>query len=302
MDGYLILVGVLAAGLVGVLRSSGVRFRLLGGVAALVLALQLVAFTGYGMLVGETGPRAKMAGRDTLFEAKNGVRMLVSKPEQAMYSDLAETIAANSGSNDPIVCVPYCAGFAFMADRNMLFREHYVDDSTPAIFPGWIESAIALTERQRPPVIIVLDWAINGSEESRFDHWASRYLQFVRDTYPVSGRFGLGTVWVRRMDDGGAKRSVDITDYGPRSVQLGQIFNRQPNGQSALWLRTSAPVGTGVRIRLDGHDLETSSDGTYVMALVPADTVARPGRHDLDVVNPLRNLASPAVSFDVIPP
>ena len=73
-----------------------------------------------------------------------------------------------------------CPGFAFMTDRRMLFKNFYVDDSTPIRVPGWISDAITRTREVRPPVVIIMDWAINGTEASRFENWAAAYVEALQ--------------------------------------------------------------------------------------------------------------------------
>jgi hypothetical protein len=63
-----------------------------------------------------------------------------------------------------------------MADRQMLFGNFYVDNSTPLLIPDWIPNAISQTAASRPSIIIVMDWAINGTEASRFSNWAPEYM------------------------------------------------------------------------------------------------------------------------------
>jgi hypothetical protein len=270
--------------------------------ARVFIFCQIALFVGYGTFFGETGLGTKLNGRSSVFEGRNGVRVLVSSGEKRIYDNIAGIIESNSKPRDRIVCVPYCAGFAFMTDRIPLFREHYVDDSTPFFRPGWIDQAIALTDSVRPPVVIVLDWAPNNSDASRFDVWASRYIDYLRQTYPVSGRFEMGTVWLRDVPKRSPAGAVAVLDYGPKSTRAGETFNRQPNGQSALWMKLGADPGAGASVRLDGRDLVTGVAGDAVTALVPPDALTRSGRRELKVVNPLRNLESVPVQLEVLQP
>jgi hypothetical protein len=63
-----------------------------------------------------------------------------------------------------------------MADRQMLLGEFFADDSFPARMPGWLPQIIARTRAARPPVVVVIDWATNATERSRFSVWAADYV------------------------------------------------------------------------------------------------------------------------------
>lgn len=62
----------------------------------------------------------------------------------------------------------------------MLFKNFYVDDSMPILEPNWISEAIKLTQDAQPAVVIVQDWAINGTEISRFNNWAADYITALK--------------------------------------------------------------------------------------------------------------------------
>ena len=82
----------------------------------------------------------------------------------------------------------------------MLLREYFVDDSFLLRDPGWIDRAIATTCQARPPVVIVVDWAIHGTDISRFQNWAHRYIEALSaDGY---ARVDLPGVMVYRRPPG----------------------------------------------------------------------------------------------------
>lgn len=128
-----------------------------------------------------TGSIAGAGARTERFTAANGVDVRLHPGEKALLEDLKSIIETNSAPGDAIVCVPYCPGIAFMTGRRLLFREQYVDDALPLRDPAWIPGAIALTREKRPRVVIVMDWAINGTDISRFSRWAAPYMETVQD-------------------------------------------------------------------------------------------------------------------------
>jgi hypothetical protein len=76
----------------------------------------------------------------------------------------------------------------------------------------------------------------------------------------------------------------NVLDYGPRQVTAGQVFNQQPNGSSAIWLKLDQSMeGTDAVISIDGISLQTSISGDVVTALVPPSLTAVLGDHRLVV-------------------
>jgi len=173
MPGFTVLAGTLAWR-AAVRPGNGVRW-IITGTAAFTLALYL----WIGLTTPGTGSIAGMMDRTERFDAANSVNVRLNPGEKALLEDLRAIIDANSAPGDAIVCVPYCPGIAFMTGRRLLFREQYVDDGVLLSDPAWLERAIALTREQRPPVVIVMDWAINGTDISRFSRWASPYMQIL---------------------------------------------------------------------------------------------------------------------------
>ncbi|SMH41041.1 hypothetical protein [Azospirillum agricola] len=163
----------------------------------LLLALPLV-YLWTGSSNPGTGSPALAAGRTIPFSSANGVHVRVTAGEHALLSGLREVILSHSQPGDRIVCLPFCPGIAFLAERRMLLREHYVDDSLLVTDPGWIERTIALTEAARPPLVITFDWAMNGTELSRVRNWAAPYYAYL-DRVAVEKRDVLGaTVHILR--------------------------------------------------------------------------------------------------------
>jgi len=148
-----------------------------GGIAVVCLAL----YVWVGLPSPATGSIGMARGRTEPFRAENGVDVKVDPGELQHLTFLRDIVTANSEPGDAIVCVPYCPGIAFMTARRMLLHNFYVDDTFLVLRPQWLPSAIAETRAARPPIAIVQDWAINGTEQSRFTNWAARYVDVLKD-------------------------------------------------------------------------------------------------------------------------
>jgi hypothetical protein len=112
----------------------------------------------------------------------------------------------------------------------------------------------------------------------------------------------MGTVWIRDPGSAVPERRETIVAFGPEKATVGVPFNRQPSGESALWIKLSAPAGLGATILFDDLQLKTLVDGATVSALVPSASLAVQGRHWLKVVNTNTGLVTNAVPFDITAP
>jgi hypothetical protein len=73
----------------------------------------------------------------------------------------------------------------FFAGRPTFQSSLYIDDVVRP--PEWQQMEIARIDKYRPAVIIIDDWKINGTEESRFSHWASQVTNFIESRYRSLG-------------------------------------------------------------------------------------------------------------------
>ena len=103
-----------------------------------------------------------------------------------------------------------------------------------------------------------------------------------------------GCYWLPRVE------MVEIVDFGPQPVRCGQPFEVQPNGNSAIWVRSSRRCEPGSMLRLDGVDLDTVVRNTLLTALVPEALVAAPGDLELLIVRPDKSPLSSPVRFEII--
>ncbi|MEQ9448884.1 MAG: hypothetical protein RLN70_08245 [Rhodospirillaceae bacterium] len=195
MPGYVILLTVFVWRAYQRARRSGTSLRLALPVVGTVAAVNLLAFLWLGLSVPGTGSVAGHWSRTEHFQAGNGVEVRVNPGEAADLRFMRDFILKHSGPADRIVCLPYCPGIAFMAERRMLFREFYVDDSTPLRQPHWIKEAIQATRAARPSVVIIMDWAINGTEKSRFSNWAAPYVGVLDQLADESETRGIITAY-----------------------------------------------------------------------------------------------------------
>lgn len=98
--------------------------------------------------------------------------------------------------------------------------------------------------------------------------------------------------------DSGPLTDFKITNYGPTSTKAGVVFNKQPNGGSAIWIRVSRSMeGSVATIDFDGTKLTGIIVGNLVTAAVPSSLYAKPGNYPVHVIE--KRGASVAQSSDV---
>lgn len=170
MPGYMALAAVFAADMARNWR------RPFGHIAEGALLATVGLYLWVGLTQPGTGSIAGLTGLTQRFTAQNGVTVRVTADEGGALEQTRQLIEAHTAPGERIVCVPFCPGVAFMTARRMLLSEFYVDDLMLIIDPGWIDRAIARTREHPPGVVITFDWAVNGTDISRFGHWAARYL------------------------------------------------------------------------------------------------------------------------------
>ncbi len=181
MPGYTVLAAAIVYQLYNQARLNAAPLRQwVVSIGLLTAVLHLAFYVWVGLQTPGTGSIAGNANREEMFRAGNGIDVKVSVAEKSQLEVVRNLILENTGPGDRIVCVPYCPGFAFMSERQMLFKNFYVDDSMPILEPNWISEAIKLTQDAQPAVVIVQDWAINGTEISRFNNWAADYITALK--------------------------------------------------------------------------------------------------------------------------
>ena len=148
-------------------------FALIGLIALCYLSLSIRNQDG--------GTLATRKNRDTNFRGENGVDVFLNKAEFEETNSLFLTTVLNSTKKDYVVCYPYLPGVNFITGRSTFQNSHDLESVTH--LQDWEQMEIANIRKYRPAVIIVDDRAVNGTEESRFSHWAPELAKFIENRY-----------------------------------------------------------------------------------------------------------------------
>jgi len=70
---------------------------------------------------------------------------------------------------------------------------------------------------------------------------------------------------------------IEIVSFGPTSVQAGEMFNVQPNGESAMWVRAASDIPKDTRVELGDVIIDIAINGSVATFLVPRNLARYPG-------------------------
>jgi hypothetical protein len=152
---------------------SATFFAVIGLVALCYLSLTIRNQDG--------GTLAIRKNRNTNFRGANGVDVFLNKAEFEEVNSLFLTTILNSTKKDDIVCYPYLPGVNFITGRPTFQNSHDLESMTH--LQDWEQIEIANIRKFRPAVIIIDDQAVNGTEDSRFSHWATQLTKFIESRY-----------------------------------------------------------------------------------------------------------------------
>jgi GT2 family glycosyltransferase len=96
------------------------------------------------------------------------------------------------------------------------------------------------------------------------------------------------------------KSRVDIVAFGPSPVRSGEPFQSQPDGNSALWVRTAQRPAPNWALRLGGTVLDTVMSNSILTGTVPPHLTRGAGDLELVVVGPDGEPRSEPVLFRVL--
>jgi hypothetical protein len=127
------------------------------------------------------GTLAIRLDRHTNFRGANGADVFLTKDEYEEVNTLFSATVWNSTKKDYVACYPYLPGVNFITARPTFQSLLYIDNVTQS--PDWQQVEIDKIKKFRPAVIVIDEWTINGTEESRFSHWATQMTKFIESHY-----------------------------------------------------------------------------------------------------------------------
>ena len=108
--------------------------------------------------------------------------------------------------------------------------------------------------------------------------------------------------WARAIYWLPSKEPFQIKNFGPKRVIVGEPFNVQPDGRSAIWVEISRWAEPGLQIRIADVVLETVLEGNVLTAAVPLSVTGDVGKKPLVIVGPNGIARSDPVFLEAVPP
>ena len=126
--------------------------------------------------------------RDFRLQMEKGIDVRLTGYEYSGIKRIVALVKENSKPDDFVLCFPYCPGINFIADRPTFQHSLYADDGFLISEPWWLDKMRLDIAIRKPKVILINDWAINGTEISRFRNWAKPLYDEITRTYRLQDR------------------------------------------------------------------------------------------------------------------
>jgi len=177
------------------------------------LALSLVIFPAIldlscylvkGWQTDGSGSIAASRRRHLEFTASNGVRVKLNPEELLRDTLLRDTILNHSRPGDYVVCYPYFPMVNFMTDRPSYEHNLYADNAIPSEL--FFNQAKGNIEHFHPAVIVIGTGKVNSTESSRFQNWASKTYDYIREHFQLVASDGEVEIYAREAIGEGQQR------------------------------------------------------------------------------------------------
>jgi hypothetical protein len=185
---------------------AGDRWSVVGlrwSFAAFVIA-HVGLYASAGLQTRNMGSIAEARGRTERFQGANGIDVAVNRYEKLLMDSVVRVSEKYTDAGDAVLCFPYCPGLIVLADRTTFVRDLYVDDSFLISRPSWQQRMIEQMKAEKPKLVIRDSRAVNRTEISRFENWATDVMDYIESEYVRVGRLGVYYFYARR--DATAKR------------------------------------------------------------------------------------------------
>jgi GT2 family glycosyltransferase len=165
----------------------------------------------------------------------------------------------------------------------------------------WLAAIERLTSPQAAGYFLPVAELTKAERTRMFDSFIDRVRASAVHNIPVllDADWGQIDQWSRGFYWLPSGAPVEIIGFGPNPITRGEPYNTQPDGSSAIWVRTSRRAAPGSRIRLAGTVLDTVLTGTVLTALVPAPLTKQVGTLELVLVGPDRSPWSQPVTLEI---
>jgi hypothetical protein len=163
------------------------RWPLLGRSLAALLVVHAAVFLWIMYPNRWNGTMAARDSRTRMLNAANGVNVYLTKREYEGMTSLLTVIEKHAKPGEYVVAYPYHPAVNLAVDRPTYEKNVYVDNAISS--RNWSNQAIKRFQKFKPAVIVISEWDINGTDESRFSMWAGKAKTWVQTNYIYQGTY-----------------------------------------------------------------------------------------------------------------
>jgi hypothetical protein len=84
--------------------------------------------------------------------------------------------------------------------------------------------------------------------------------------------------------NGSDTSDLKMSNWGPQSMTIGEIPNKQPTGNMGVWIQVAGKKDGDYQVQFDGHSLEAvGGDANLITAGVPPDLLGAVGTKEITI-------------------
>ena len=176
-------------------RGAGVWIWIWAWALAVICLLDVGFYFYHSFPKDSAGTIAARRKRTYELVAENGVRVDLKQQTRESLQNMCDLIQAHTQPGDYLVCYPYAPTVNFMTDRPSFEYNLYVDNAHN--ISHFHEETLREFAKYRPAAVLIDNRAINQTEDSRFQNWATETYQWLQTNYRSQGIFRRQELFLR---------------------------------------------------------------------------------------------------------
>lgn len=111
----------------------------------------------------------------------------------------------------------------------------------------------------------------------------------------------IGYIGIIELQNKNKNFEMKILKFGPTSTKKGEVFNKQPEGEAALWFIVDGLKNTSSKVIWGKTPLPTAIylDKNLATANVPDELFKKEGNFEIYILDPENNIKSNKVIFSI---
>lgn len=157
-----------------------------------ILAVSLLCLGASVNMFAKSGPPL-IKQVATEYFSNETLSVYVQPYQKEIMTAFVEHIERHTRKGEYIAAYPYIPSAFALTKRKSLSNRLYVDNATPLLYPKWEKEELERLALFQPKVIVLMpDWAINGTDDSRFKIWAKNVFSYIQKNYSLAwDKYGI---------------------------------------------------------------------------------------------------------------